>query len=130
MPTTNLNIDYLSANTGQPEVVINEALDDIDYLQSMFTKNMTSDADYTLLTTGTHPEWSYGVFKITDTSVLLTTTRSIKVPLRKKFYHVWNATAQSLTFKPTSGTGITVAASMKAILYCDGTNVVRFGPDV
>ena len=64
-------------------------------------------------------------------SVSLTVTRDIVLPLAPQVWIVNNATsgAQSLRFIGASGTGITVANARRAILYSDGTNIVRATPD-
>jgi len=128
--TTNLEIDYLIANTVSPEIVINEALDDIDNLSGMFTHNMITDADYTLSINVNSPEWRYAVIKITDISAVLTLPRKIIVPYNQKVYHFWNATAKTLILTRLGGTGISVAAGKKAVLFFDGNDIVRFSADV
>lgn len=87
------------------------------------THNMASDADYTLTAT----QNKYNRFVITDTSVLLTTTKNIIIGASQKRFLVQNNTAQSLVFKTSGGTGITVVAGGKNDLYCDSTNVIEIG---
>jgi hypothetical protein len=48
----------------------------------------------------------------------------LEVPNKAKLYVIFNAASGAFTVKPTSGSGVSVPASTKAILYCDGTNVV------
>lgn len=48
----------------------------------------------------------------------------LEVPNKAKLYIIFNAASGAFTVKPTSGSGVSVPASTKAILYCDGTNVV------
>lgn len=129
--TTNLNITHISASQAQKEVTANEAFDILDgAVGGLFTKNMASDADYTLATTGTPPfEWQRAAVKITDTGPVLTTGRNIIVPAEAKAYIFINATAQTLTLKTSAGSGIAVATTKTALLYCDGTNVVRVTAD-
>lgn len=61
----------------------------------------------------------------------LTATRNIVVPLMPQQWTVYNNTsgAQSLQFIGATGTGITVANGKRAIIYSDGTNVVRVTAD-
>lgn len=60
----------------------------------------------------------------------LTATRDIVVPLvGKRQWTVYNGTGQSLRFIGASGTGITVATVMHAIVRSDGTNIVRVTAD-
>jgi len=84
------------------------------------THNLASDADYTL----TAVQEQYGRIKITDTGMLLTTTRSIICSKAIRQYTVLNSTAQSLSFKTAAGTGVTVGSGVTADVYCDGTNVI------
>jgi hypothetical protein len=62
----------------------------------------------------------------------LTANRNVQVPLDPQQWTVFNNTAGgfSLQFIGASGTGITVANGARAIIYSDGTNVVRASPDV
>jgi hypothetical protein len=59
----------------------------------------------------------------------LTATRDIVVPLAPFQWTVYNGTNQSLRFIGATGTGITVATTKRAIVYSDGTNVVRVTAD-
>ena len=108
-------------------------VNDFTFSQSdayLLTHNMTSNADYTLSVVTTPEEWEYSTIKITDTGVVLTGAKNIIVPLNKKSYIFINTTAQALTLKTSTGTGIAVAAGKTAILLCDGTNVARVTADV
>ena len=62
----------------------------------------------------------------------LTATRNVVVPLAVRQWTVYNGTtgAQSLQFIGASGTGVTVTNGKRAIIYADGTNVVRVTADV
>lgn len=88
---------------------------------------MATDANKTL----TQAQAVCNVLSITS-SVSLTVTRDIVVPLAPQQWTVFNNTtgAQSLRFIGASGTGITVANGKRAIIYSDGTNVVRITADV
>lgn len=125
--TPNLLIDHWIAAQGQPEVTVDAALDAFDRsLCGTLVHDMSSDADYTLSNVSDPKEWRYLVINITDTSVNLTTARNIIVPINTKLYLFANDTAQSLTLKTSGGSGVAVAAGDKAVLYCDGTNVVEY----
>lgn len=89
-------------------------------------KSMPSDANYTLL----HAEALCDILEFTG-GTTLTATRNIVIPLMTKQYTVFNNTtgAQSLQFIGATGTGITIATGKKAIIYADGTNVVRVTAD-
>lgn len=123
--TAELDITHLEQNQNSPEVTVNEALDRLDAaIADILTHEMTTDADYTLGTSGEPPEWMYAVIRITDSPSTLTAARNIIVPTAKRIYVFQNNTAQTLTIKTSAGTGIAVAASGVAIVRCDGTNVV------
>jgi hypothetical protein len=130
--TTNLDIEHLVSNASAPEVPVNEAFELIDScLSGQVTINFASDADLTLSTTGDAPqEWQYLSVELTDTSTYLTTARNVIVPDNNKPYVIYNNTAQILTVKTSAGTGIAVAVSGIAFLYCDGTNVVDAANDI
>ena len=87
---------------------------------------MGSDANITL----TQAQAAGTILSVTS-SVSLTTTRNVVVPLAAQQWTVYNGTtgAQSLQFIGASGTGVTVANGKRAILYSDGTNVVRVTAD-
>lgn len=57
--------------------------------------------------------------------------RNIVLPLAVRQYTVFNGSTGGfgLQFIGASGTGITVAAGKRAIVYADGTNIVRVTPD-
>lgn len=62
----------------------------------------------------------------------LTVQRSVVLPLGAKQYTVFNNTTGGfgLQFIGATGTGIIVAATRRAIVYADGTNIVRATADV
>jgi len=130
--TSNLQISHIAASQAQKEVTANEAFDILDGAGAgQLVHDMTSDADYTLATTGTPPyEWQRACVKITDTGTVLTAARNIVVPDAAKPYIFINATGQPLTVKTAAGSGVAVAAGATALLYCDGTDVVRVTADV
>lgn len=61
----------------------------------------------------------------------LTAARNIVLPLQPDQYTVFNNTTGGfgLQFIGATGTGITIAAGKRAIIYADGTNVVRVTAD-
>lgn len=87
-----------------------------------------SDANQTL----THAESLNDILEFTGN---LTTSRNIVLPLADKQYTVFNNTTidsgggDALQFIGASGTGISVAAGKRAIVYADGTNIVRVTAD-
>lgn len=85
---------------------------------------MPADANYTL----TMAQAKASIIEVSGT---LTAGRDIVLPLADGMQRtVANKTGETLTFKGASGTGVAVAASKVAIIYCDGTNWVRATPDV
>lgn len=87
-------------------------------------KAMT-DANYTLL----YNEARAAIVEFTGT---LTAQRNVVVPLGAQQWTVFNNTTGGfgLQFIGASGTGIVVAAAKRAIIYSDGTNVVRVTTDL
>ena len=83
-----------------------------------------SDANTTL----TFAEIRNQILEFTGT---LTAARNIVMPLVPRQWTVFNSTTGGfgLQFIGASGTGITVAAGKRAILYADGTNIVRVTAD-
>lgn len=84
-----------------------------------------SDANTTL----SFAEVRNQIIEITGT---LTATRNITLPLKPRQWTVFNGTTGGfgLQFIGASGTGITVAAGKRAIVYSDGTNIVRVTADI
>ena len=87
------------------------------------TVSVPGTGDYTL----SAAEQNKVLYKFTG---LLTGDRNIIVPATIQQYWVDNATTGAFTFKVGTAaqiaglTGITVASGVRAVLYCDGTNVV------
>lgn len=128
--TTNFKIDHLDANQNQPEVTVNAGFDTFDRVGgSVLTHPMASDADYTLATGSSPPEWLYSVVRVTDTGAVLTTGRNIVVPGQPKPYVFHNDTAQILKIKTATGLGVPVAAAKVAMVHSDGTDVFRITAD-
>jgi hypothetical protein len=74
--------------------------------------------------------YRYGVIEITGTA--LASSRNVNVPLdsfsnfAKKHWLVINNTTggQTITFKTTTGTGVTIPAAEAQFCYCDGTDIL------
>lgn len=103
------------------EGALEELADAVELGTTTLTHNMTSDTDYTL----SADENKDGRIVVTDTGVLLTLGRNIIVATVQRSFFVLNSTAQTLTFKTSTGTGIAVAVGDTAQLVCDGTNIVN-----
>lgn len=91
------------------------------------TNNFTTDADFTLA----EHDFFYGTLIMTDSAVHLSTGRNVILPYVFKDYTrtVINLTAQILTFKAATGTGVAIGASKTAIIRSDGTNWIRVTAD-
>jgi hypothetical protein len=82
-----------------------------------------TDADYQM----TLAEQAAGFLNVTGT---LSATRNLVLKdTTVRGYVLINGTNQSVTLKTPSGSGVTVAANQTAMLYCNGTNVVRITAD-
>lgn len=87
---------------------------------------MASDANITL----TQAQSVATILSLTS-SVSITATRNVIVPLAANQWTVYNGTTggQSLQFIGASGTGVIIANGKCAIIYADGTNVIRVTAD-
>lgn len=90
----------------------------------LLVKTLPSDANYSL----TASEARASILNISGT---ISAARNIYVPLISQQWTVFNNTTGGfgLQFIGASGTGITVAATKRAIIYADGTNIVRVTAD-
>lgn len=84
--------------------------------------NITTDANYTL----TSDQNEYGRIEISDTGVVLTSARDIIMDGNEHTFLFVNSTAQDLTVKNATGTGITVTSGTAKELRNDGTNVIDY----
>jgi hypothetical protein len=127
MATTSvLEAEHWTAKQEQPEVTVNESLDVMDAaFAGTLTHDFASDADYTLVASGSKPqEWQYSKIILTDTGATLTADRNVVVPTNAKPYTIQNDTAYNLTVKTAAGTGITVDPGSIFRVRSDGTNVI------
>lgn len=91
-------------------------------------RQIQTDANYTAV----QLDYQARIMEFTS-AVPLTGTRDVILPLGSGYeWIVFNNTtgAQSLRFIGLTGTGITVANGMRAIIYADGTNIVRASADI
>lgn len=121
MPTSpNLLVEHIVQSQYQKEVTANEAFDALE-------QAITEHAEVSIAGTGTYvatlAESRYAVTKLTGS---LSGNRDYVIPTRDKLYIIHNATtgAFTVTVKTASGTGVIVEQGFKAIVYCDGVNVV------
>jgi len=90
-------------------------------------RSFASAANITL----THAESLCDILEFTS-AVDITATRDVILPLTVKQYTVFNnvTAARALQFIGATGTGVTVANGMRAIIYADGTNINRVTADL
>jgi len=90
------------------------------------TINTWSTNSATLSTAnGTTAESRNAILNLTDTSTSLSGAATVIVPTLSKTFIVKNGTAQTVTVKTSSGTGVAITAGETCFVYCDGTNVVE-----
>lgn len=111
--------------TGTWGTTVNNGLTELveDALAGTAAVTMT-DANYTLSTANEAVDEARCMF-IVLSGGSLSATRDVICPAVSKLYFVQNNTTggQSIRFKTSAGTGITIPNGARAVLYCDGTNV-------
>ena len=118
---------FLSFQPGESAII---ACDGSNFYTIGFGQSATFAFDYTVIAvpgsgnyTLTGTELNRVAYRFTG---LLTGNRNIIVPATVQQYWVDNRTTGSYTFtiKTSGGLGVTIAANQRAILYCDGTDVL------
>lgn len=84
----------------------------------------TTNSHTLTVANGTTAESRAAILELTDTGVALTGTGTLVCPAVSKTYIVKNSTAQTVTVKTASGSGVNILAGDIGFVYCDGTNVV------
>ena len=74
---------------------------------------------------GATAESRNAILNLTDTGASLSGAATVIVPALSKIFVVKNGTAQTVTVKTASGTGVAVTAGETCFVFCDGTNVVE-----
>lgn len=123
MPTTpNLLIDHIVQSQYQKEVTANTAFNSLE--QAITEEAAVAAGGGAGDTTLTNAEMRNAIIRLTG---VLTGNRNVIVPNRDKVYIIHNTTtgAFTITVKTAAGTGIIVEQGFKAIVYCDGTNVLE-----
>jgi hypothetical protein len=124
-PSLRLVLPVTGELTGTWGDTVNDGLTDLVDASVAGTAAVTmSDANYTLTVANGASDESRQMF-VTLTGTL-GASRDVICPTASKLYFVTNSTTGgfSIVFKTSAGTGITVPNGFRAILYCDGTNVV------
>jgi hypothetical protein len=126
--TTINNLTNLSLQPGDSAII---ASDGSNCYTIGFGQSATFAFDYTSIPVGGTGAYTLSGSELNriayDFTGVLTGNRQIIVPATVQQYWISNSTtgAYTLTVKTASGTGIVVAQASRAILYCDGTNVVN-----
>lgn len=129
-PTGSPTIDGLTSLSFQPGESAIIATDGLNFYTIGFGQSATFAFDYTVIDvsgTGNYvlsgSELNRIAYKFTGT---LTGNRNIIVPATVQQYWVNDETTGAYTFtvRTASGTGINFTSGQRAIVYCDGTNVV------
>jgi hypothetical protein len=121
--STNLLLPYLEVSQAAKETTVNTSLSYLDDAVSGYlSKSVAGGVDVTL----TEAESRNFVVELTG---VITANINIIVPTREKVWIVFNNTsgAFTATWKTSAGTGVAVTQTAKALLYCNGTNVIA-GP--
>lgn len=130
MPDTpNLEIPHIVEAQNQKEVTANESADLFD---SAIAGHDTIDfPSETTLTPAKATMLASMAFKVTSTATH-TTQQDVVVPVNTKMYFFDNQVTgtAAIRIKTSAGAGIVIADDRGALVFCDGTNVIRFGPDV
>lgn len=94
---------------------------------TLITRAFPSDANYTAVIA----DYRSRIMEFAG-GTTLTATRDVIVPLAAGYqWTIFNGTtgAQSIRIIGSSGAGVTIANAKRAIVYADGTNIVRVTPD-
>ncbi len=94
-------------------------------------RHITHDVSFAVTSGDVTPTAAQARARYLTTTGVLTGNRNVILPNNGEWIVYCNNTgAFTTTFKTASGTGIVVAQTKRAILYADGTNVVRVTADV
>ena len=100
--------------------MVEEAVAGLKTINTWSTNSATlSTAD------GSTSEARAAILNLTDTGTSLSGAATVICPAVSKVYIVKNGTAQTVTVKTASGTGIAIPSGSTASVYCDGTNVLE-----
>ncbi len=116
----NLLLDHIAASQAQKEVTANAAFDGLDQALCGILAKALADADATL----TAAEFLTAMY--VRLSGALTAARTVTVPTNRKPFMIENATTgnYAVTVKTAAGTGVSIPAGGRKLLYGDGTNIV------
>ena len=127
--TTTINdTSFLSFQPGESAII---ATDGANFFTIGFGQSATFAFDYTVIAVGGTGNYTLSGSELNRVSYrftgIKTGNRAIIVPATVQQYWVDNETTGSYTFtvKTAAGTGVVIADGERAILYSDGTNVLR-----
>ena len=127
--TTTINdTSFLSFQPGESAII---ATDGANFFTIGFGQSATFAFDYTVIAVGGTGNYTLSGSELNRVSYrftgIKTGNRVIIVPATVQQYWVDNETTGSYTFtvKTAAGTGVVIADGERAILYSDGTNVLR-----
>lgn len=126
--TTNLNVVKPYQNQSAIDTTVSTADDIYDAaIAGHLTLSVAGSTDVTL-TDATITGAGQASNKILEFTGALTGSINVIVPTLNRVWIVYNNTsgAFNLTVKTSAGTGVVIGQGSKAIIYCDGTNVVLF----
>lgn len=124
MATDNLDIPDATASQNNKVTTLNEAHNFLDRAIANRLQKTVSDAGDTTLDTSAGGEALGNVWY--EFTGALTAGRNVVVPTNTKLYLVRNDTTGgfNVTVKTSAGTGPAIRPGEKALLFCDGTDVV------
>jgi hypothetical protein len=113
--TQNLAVTELEPSQAQPHIVINEAFRIFDQaIAGKLAKTLTGSTSLTS---------QESVNSIIDFTGTPGTEVTVTVPDTAKTWVVRNSTNSSITFKPASGSGVTINPGELRMLVCDGVDI-------
>ncbi|MEO5375896.1 MAG: hypothetical protein H7840_16820 [Alphaproteobacteria bacterium] len=117
----NLGIEHIIPSQYQKEVTANAAFDALDGAITGLLEVSLSSGDVTLTAAQAL------ITMVIRTTGTMTGATAITVPNNRKLYTILHDAAGgfTVTIKTAAGTGATVPAGERAVVYCDGANVVE-----
>jgi hypothetical protein len=112
--------DFLAQKLDQTSLEVDPATHKAYAKQARLVLNAASDADFTL----TPGQQRHAQIAVTDTAGLLTAARNLIVPTENRIWWFENLTTRQITVKPATGSGVAVVAGNRALVACNGVNVV------
>jgi hypothetical protein len=124
--TNNLDLAQVAPSQNNKETTINDQAGQLDAALTDRVDVSLTDASSPLSLTDAQALRCM-VLKFTGTNP--GSDFAVHCPTNKKLYVLWNTTAETVTFKTPSGTGVTLAAvdvdPVLSLVCCDGTNVLE-----